>query len=186
MKIAVTLLILTGFLFSTQAQVIHLEETEITAQNNTIPIDFKGGNEFVIAEEYDNQFEMDAIGFVCRNFKMKEYLSTNLMGDFDSYQVNFKSRKGFLRAHYNSKGDLVKTSQRFTDMSLPYEVRNEIFGKYEGWDVTRSTFIARGTGEKIDKGYYKIIVKNDDQKQRLKIYSTNTSVKRSSDALAVN
>ncbi|MDT0690098.1 hypothetical protein RM549_09905 [Salegentibacter sp. F188] len=186
MKNLMTFLILTCFFLSMDAQIIKLEETKVKAANY-VPVYFQQDSEgFIIPERFDSQFEIDALGFVFNNFNMKDYINGNLIEESDSYEVTFRNRKGFLRANYDDEGAMVRSSQRFTQMALPYEIRNEIFSQYQGWDITRSTYIARGTGDKIDKGFYKIRVENGSQKKNIKLYTTTSSSQTSKIAVATN
>ncbi|MDT0649350.1 hypothetical protein [Autumnicola edwardsiae] len=186
MKNAITLLILAGFFLSFETKNIDLEEVKVKPTESFTKNLETANDEFLIPEELNDKFEINAIGFICNNFKMKEYLQENQMKGSDSYEVTFKSRKGFLRANYDINGDLVKTVQRFKNAALPYEVRNKIFNEYHGWDITKSTFFAIGTGEKMDKGCYRIIVEKGNRKERIKVHVTNNSMNNTRNALVVN
>jgi hypothetical protein len=186
MKNAITLLILAGFFLSFETKNIDLEDVKVKPTESFTKSLETANDEFLIPEELNDLFEVDALDFVCRNFKMKDYLEENDIGETDSYEVTFRSRKGFLRATYDANCAMVRSSQRFKDAPLPYDVRNQIYSEYKGWDITSSTFVARGTGEKIDKSFYRIRLANGNQKERIKIFVNNSTLQNSGSTLANN
>ncbi|WP_373058301.1 hypothetical protein [Zunongwangia sp. H14] len=177
MKKAILFLMLAGFFVSAQSQVIELEETEV--QMNSVPLTTNLNSRkasFVIGEAYTSQFHNNALAFVKKNFDIQEFIENNSNKNSNSYEVIFKSQKGFMKVVYDGEGKMQSSYQKFKNIALPYEVRNEIYRKYQGWDVTKNSFVAKGNKDNIDKSFYKIQVQNGNKKERFKLPVAESSL----------
>ncbi|WP_298247178.1 hypothetical protein [uncultured Christiangramia sp.] len=135
------IIIIFVFILSIGAQaqdVIQLDETRInfSPTANLVFEDYPNGL-VKVREKFAAQFQSDAIGFTKANFDIHRFLDE---ADIKSGNVivTLRSNKGYLEATYDEKGNLLKTSQMFKDIALPALVRNEVFGEYMGWTMTRN------------------------------------------------
>jgi len=85
------------------------------------------------------------------------------------YYVHFKIPQGKVLAIYNQKGEVIRTSEKFKDISLPLAVSNAIIEKYPGWlisgDIYRVTYVKNG---ELHKTYKLFIEKTSIGKRILK------------------
>ncbi|MDT0641755.1 hypothetical protein RM553_02820 [Zunongwangia sp. F363] len=179
MKKAILFLMLAGFFVSAQSQeqIIELEETEVKMNSVPLTSNFSSGEaEFIIDEGYTMQFHHNALEFVKKNFDIQEFIEKYGHKGSDSYEVTFRSRKGLLQTVYDSEGNMLSSYQKFKNVALPYEVRNEIYRQYQGWDVIKNKFVAKGKMDNIDKGFYKIQVQKGSKKETFKLPLTETSL----------
>lgn len=170
MRTLILLLLLVGWIGTSQAQQItELEEAKVIAPN-TVEISSDLDNyTFIIKENYVGEFIKNPIGFMNENFDINAFIATINNDDYDEYIVTFKSAKGYLEANFDDDGTLLKTSQRFKDIVLPLNVRRELYRNHKGWTMVQNKYLASGKGERIDREVYKIKIKNGNQSQNIKI-----------------
>lgn len=124
---------------------------------------------YKVKEAYTGEFLEDPIAFMKANFDIKNFMAETAEKNYDSYLVNFSCSKGFLEANYNSEGELIKTHQKFKDILLPHEVRQEVYRNNVGWTVTANKYVASGKGDMLDKQLYRVKLEKGNQKRVLKI-----------------
>lgn len=121
--------------------------------------------EFEVKEDFFNQFISNPIKFVETNFDFKSLG----IEDYDEVEVSFITRKGYLKATYDEKGELVKTSQNFKQIRLPRSVWEEIFKEHQGWSLVSNQYTATGKGNKVNKELYRIKLEKGKEIKKLKI-----------------
>jgi len=143
-------------------------------------------NEFEVAlEEVEvlgvNNNYLNAIGYKYAAVPVKllaqkaasfdlEY-SNCLKADYEKqeYHVQFKIPQGEILAVYDKDGEIIRTSEKFKDISLPLSVSNAIVDKYPGWkissDIYRVTYVKDG---KLNKTYKLFIEKTNIGKKVIK------------------
>ncbi len=174
MRTLIVLLLLLGFMTTSQAQQItELEEAKVSFDPNAIEVSSNLDEfTFIIEESYTGEFLKNPMAFMKENFDMKAFIAsinkTNKK-DYDEYLVTFKSSKGYLEANCDREGTILKTSQRFKDIVLPHNVRRDLYKNNEGWTMVENKYLASGKGDKIDKEVYKIKLVNGNKKQKIKI-----------------
>ena len=132
------------------------------------------------AEVFDINYNyLNAIGYMDAAVPVKllaqkvasfdlEY-SNCLKADYDKqeFHVQYKIPQGEILVVYDKEGEIIRTSEKFKDISLPLAVSNAIVDKYPGWII--SSDIYRVTYEKdgeLNKTY------------KLFIEKTNIGIKR--------
>jgi len=63
---------------------------------------------------------------------------------FEAYEVIFKdasSNSGSIIATYNSEGKILKSFEKFNDVTLPPAVRKAIYKEYPGWTIHSDTYL---------------------------------------------
>lgn len=156
--------------FGAQSQdIIQLDETRINFSPTADLIfeDYPNGV-VKVKEKFAAQFQSNAIGFAKANFDVHRFIDEADIQSGDVV-VTLRSNKGYLEATYDEKGNLLKTSQVFKDIALPSLVRNEIFGEYMGWTMTRNKYQARGLSDQLDEEKYIVVLRKGKDRQRLKI-----------------
>lgn len=124
--------------------------------------------EVIIPESEAERFTDDPVAYICQNFKIKEHSEfANSIGESVFY-VTFRCAKGSLTAEYDSEGNLIATRQKFKNVSLPPEIRTEIYRDYKGWEVTNINYKARGKGEVVKNRRYVIRLEKEGQKKVLR------------------
>lgn len=102
------------------------------------------------------EFSEDPLGYIVKNIRISDYIDLEGGERGEFYQVTFKAQKGFLRAIYNDKGKLRKSFQKFHNIMLPYEIRNELFSRYPGSDLLYVEYRGYGKNGTIEREVYKI------------------------------
>ncbi|MUP45756.1 hypothetical protein E0K83_08360 [Gramella sp. BOM4] len=172
MKKFITFLIVAGWVFTSYSQeVIQLEETNLTFEP-TAQVVFEDYSEGIVRvkEAYARQFEKNAVKFLEENFNINEFLRIHRPEKYDEIKVTVQSSKGLLMATYDADGSLERTYQKFKDIALPADIRNQVYKAYgDGWVMTQNKYVASGMENQIDKETYTIQLKNGSSKEKLKI-----------------
>jgi len=84
------------------------------------------------------------------------------------YDVYFKIPKGSILAVYDGEGEILRTSERFKDISLPLPVSNAIVGKYPGWRISGDIYLVTYRKNKGAKKMYKLFLEKDGKRKRVK------------------
>lgn len=174
MKKFITVILLFGWVLSSYSQkVIQLEETKLNFEPTAKILFEDYANGIVkVRENYAVQFQSDAIKFMKENFDVLRYIEESGINSGDII-VTAKSSKGYLRAVYNDDGNLVQTFQKFKDIALPPDVRNEVYNNYKGWTMSSNKFIASGRGEKLENQKYVVTMQKGKQKDKFKVIPTS-------------
>ena len=84
------------------------------------------------------------------------------------YDVYFKIPKGNILAVYDGEGEILRTSERFKDISLPLSVSNAIVDKYPGWRISGDIYLVTYSKDKGAKKMYKLFLEKDGNSKRVK------------------
>lgn len=151
-------------------EVTQLEEAKVGFAPLEAKITRVGDNySYKVKEAYTGEFLENPIAFMKANFEIKNFMAETADMNYDSYLVNFSCSKGYLEAHYNKEGELIKTHQKFKDILLPHQVRQQVYRNNMGWTVTANMYIASGKQDMLDKQLYRIKLEKGSQKRVLKI-----------------
>jgi len=86
------------------------------------------------------------------------------------YYVQFKTPEGKILAMYDNEGEIIRTSEKFKDISLPLAVLNGIVDRYPGWmissDIYRVTYVK---DRELNKIYMLFIEKTNIGKRVVKM-----------------
>lgn len=170
MKNAVVCLFLLGLFAPGQAQVVQLEEAKVKYTPEAVIV--KNGVsafQMKIAESYAGQFENNPLKFVKENFAIQELIKETKRAKYDSYFVTFKSKKGYLEAEYNKKGNLVRTSQKFHNIKIPVQMRKDLIADHKGWNMKKNSYVASGNKDLLDKEVYRITLTDGKKNKSIKI-----------------
>lgn len=121
---------------------------------------------YEVKKDHENHFMKNPIRFLEENFDFK---SLNLKdNENQSTEVSFLSRKGYLKATFDKKGELMKTSQRFRDIAIPTSVWREIYKNNVGWTMASNLYTAQGKGNRINTELYKVKLTQGKQRKYVK------------------
>lgn len=129
----------------------------------------RNGNSFSfsIKQSAAGEFEKDPLAFLKAHFSIDGFISELKHEQYDSYEVSFVSRKGFLKADFDRDGNLVKSHSRLKNVLLPGKLREDLYRDHEGWVMTGNIHITGGRNGIIGKDYYKINLENGKDRQRI-------------------
>ena len=174
-KLIVFILAAGWFISSYSQEIIQLEETELTFEPTAKVVfeDYRNGI-IRVKENYATQFQSDAVRFLKENFDIHRFIEES--GE-DNVQitVTMRSKKGLLMASYDGDGNLLKTFQKFKNVPIPAEVRNQVYAQYKNWELTKSKYIASGMEDKLDKEKYLLHLRNGKDREKLKITPASAS-----------
>lgn len=88
--------------------------------------------------------------------------------EYESYSVSLYIPQGQILAVYDSDGKLLRTAERFKNVSLPPAVRNAVNARYPDWIIARDVYIVNYTEEGMNKKMYKMLLQNGDERKRIK------------------
>ena len=171
MKKISTLILVVGWVLTSYSQnVIQLEETRLNFDptGETVFEDYENGI-VKVKEKFSAQFQADAVTFMKENFDIFRFMEGQDYNNGDIIIITAKSSKGYIRATYNDEGAIVKNYQRFKDIALPYEVRNQVYLENKGWTITSNKYIASGLGNHIDNQKYTFKLQKGKEKSTMKI-----------------
>ena len=84
------------------------------------------------------------------------------------YNVSFEIPQGKILAVFDNEGEIISTSERFTDISLPLVVSNAIVKKYPGWKITGDIYLATYVKDgELNKTYDLFIEKTNIGKRKV-------------------
>ena len=90
--------------------------------------------------------------------------------EYDSYVVSFFIPDGKILAAYDKDGNLLRTAEKFKNVKLPIEVRNNVAKQYPNWGFEKDVYLVNyydsSSGE-INKKY-KITLVNGDKRIKVK------------------
>ncbi|MGA8854535.1 MAG: hypothetical protein WB492_10205 [Christiangramia sp.] len=179
MKKIITLILVLGWVLTSYSQkVIQLEETKLNFEPTAKIVfeDYENGI-IKVKENYATQFQADAIAFIKENFDIVQYLNYQNVAPEEIIIVTATSSKGRLIATYDGRGNIIKTYQKFNDIALPYDVRNEVFANHIDWTMTKNRYVATGELDQIDNQKYIITLERGKERKNLKITPASISNK---------
>lgn len=105
------------------------------------------------------EFSEDPLGYIKANIDISDYIDFKEYDQDEIFRVTYKSHKGFLKAYYNTKGELGESVQKFQDIMLPFEVRNKLYKSFPGNDLVGVEYVAYANQGKIQKEIFRISFK---------------------------
>lgn len=124
---------------------------------------------YKVNEAYQGEFENDALGFMNAYFDINNFMTEVKDENYDSYQVSFISKKGHLIANFDKHGNLETTSERFRNILLPANLREEIYKDHNGWTMIKNVHLTQGKSGVLNKDIYRIKLENGKSRKIVKI-----------------
>jgi hypothetical protein len=90
--------------------------------------------------------------------------------EYDNYFVSFYIPQGEILAVYDQNGKIIRTAERYKNVTLPDEVRTAVTKRFPGWSIPKDLYLVTYNGENggQSKKVYKIILENGDKRLRVK------------------
>ncbi len=171
MKTLIFYLVLVIWAGVSQAQEItELKEAKVGFAPLSSEVIRDGNNySFNVKETYTGEFEANPLAFMEAYFDIHNFIAAVEDEKFDGYQVTFRSEKGQLRADFDKHGNLGATSERFKNIILPARLREQLYRDHKGWEIVKNIRVARGDNGLVNKEFYRIKLRNGDQRRTIKI-----------------
>lgn len=167
MKKMLFLLVLLGVVLAGHSQIL-LKEAKVSYKPVSMKLDpYTNSLTLKVNEMKAGEFGQDPLMYVKNNFDAYSLINSNKDEPYDSYQVWFESKKGYLLANFDKDGKLLSSSQRFKNVYLPAEIRNSIIREYGNVKLVNSKYIATSKGWDLDKQFYRVKIKDSDNKTKV-------------------
>jgi len=92
--------------------------------------------------------------------------------EYDTYEVSFYLPDGYILAAYDKDGTILRTVERFKDVTLPRSVIESVAKQYPNWTFAKDIYLVsyhdNDQGGEISKKY-KIVLKNGDKRIKVKV-----------------
>ena len=89
--------------------------------------------------------------------------------EYDTYFISFVIPQGELLATYDQDGKLLRTAEKYKNISLPSAVTQAVKTKYAGWNIAEDTYLVnfyeKGTATRV----YKLTLQNGDKRMKVKL-----------------
>ncbi len=138
----VTLLLTLGSIKNKSNVVAILEEGEVVVEVVLEEVEVVGVNyKYLNAIGYKSAAEpVKLLEQKVASFDLK---NSDIINDEEQYyNVSFEIPQGKILAVFDNEGEIISTSEKFTDISLPIDVSNAIVKKYPGWKITGDIYLA--------------------------------------------
>ncbi|MCE2613797.1 nicotinate-nucleotide adenylyltransferase [Flavobacteriaceae bacterium D16] len=89
--------------------------------------------------------------------------------DFEFYTVSFFIPDGKLVAVYDADGKIIRTIEKFNNVSLPDAVKKAVLKRYPNWTIVKDVYRVSYAETKGAKKTYKLKLKNGDKVLRVKM-----------------
>lgn len=123
-----------------------------------------------IPEDRYGEFKSAPLTFIKNRFSPYQLVSENKDQNFDSYEVYFNIKNGYVVAKYDEEGDLLSTFQRFNDIQLPEKAKEQIMKKMgKDTQILGAKMTAVSDGWDISKEIYRVDVKANGRTQKVKL-----------------
>ena len=100
------------------------------------------------------------------NFDLKN--SEFYHDEYDFYEISFFIPEGKILAAYDKDGNILRTAERFKDVTLPKDVVNSVAERFPNWKFEKDVYLVRYHDERGVTKKYVITLKNGDKKMRVK------------------
>jgi len=170
-KLVLTMMCLAFVAMAYSQRVIKLEELNLDYNPKSLEIDeFSNTLSFNVTEDYVGQFHSNPLRFAKENFNIMDFIEANQDKDYDTYTVTFITNKGNLKVNYNAAGEIQSSSQRFTDINLPYNSLISVLRANEGYSLVGTKHMAYSKdGWELDQEFYKVKLKNGKKSKTVKL-----------------
>jgi hypothetical protein len=90
--------------------------------------------------------------------------------EYSTYEVSFYIPDGYILASYDGQGNILRTAERFKDVTLPKAVIESVARTYPGWTFAKDIYLVSyhdtDNGGEITKKY-KIVLKNGNDRNKV-------------------
>lgn len=83
---------------------------------------------------------------------------------WDTYEVTFYIPDGYLLAAYDKDGEILRTVEKYKDITLPRDVINAVAKKYPNWFFKKDVYLVSYHKDGGVSKKYKIILENGERR----------------------
>lgn len=94
--------------------------------------------------------------------------------DFEFYSVSFFIPDGKIVAEYDSEGKIIRTIEKFKNISVPDDVKTALLKRFPNWTITKDVYRVTYTEDNGANKVYKLTLKNGDKRMRVKVDDVGT------------
>lgn len=133
-------------------------------------------NHFVIkiGDNHARDFERCPITFLEKHIPLQEIVDYAKNRENSFYVLTIRSKKGQLKANFDAKGNLLRTSYKFNNVTLPYKVIQQIYMDHPGWSLAGNSFFGKARPGKTNQSSYQFILKNGKETREITLPLTQS------------
>jgi hypothetical protein len=113
------------------------------------------------ASESVNMLQRRAASY---NVKKSEFYED----EYDNYFISFIIPEGEILAVYDQNGKIIRTAERYKDVSLPKDVSAAVAKRFPGWSIPKDVYLVTYSVEHGGNKIYKLVLENGDKRLRIK------------------
>lgn len=94
------------------------------------------------------------------------YINPNIdsNADYDTFQVDIEAKGKQVTATYDRNGELIKITEHFKNVPLPYAVSKSIAKEYPNWKLVKDSYDMVQVGNDKAKKRYRVVLENHGKK----------------------
>ncbi len=90
--------------------------------------------------------------------------------DYDFYSVSFYIPEGNVVAAYDKQGELLRTIEKYKNITVPKPVAKSVAKRFPGWIIYRDVYkVSFYENSGLTKQEYKLMLENGDKRMKVKI-----------------
>lgn len=88
--------------------------------------------------------------------------------EYDFYSVSFFIPEGSIVAAYDKDGNIIRTIEKYKNIALPKAVATSVAKRFPKWKISKDVYLLKYNNKKGAKKTYKLLLKNGDERLRIK------------------
>jgi len=88
--------------------------------------------------------------------------------EYEGYSISFYLPNGRVLAAYDKDGKLLRTAERYKNVSIPPAVRSALSNKYPNWALTKDIYLVNYYNDNSPRKLYKLVLENGNRRIRVK------------------
>lgn len=97
--------------------------------------------------------------------------------EYDEYSITFYIPQGYILATYDKNGKILRTAEKFKNVALPKTVAEAVATRFPMWSTTEDVYLVTYQEAKGATKIWKLLLKNGDQRLRVKINEKGEFIK---------
>ncbi len=95
--------------------------------------------------------------------------------DFEAYEVVFEKANSSIIATYDDRGRIMESLERFKDITLPKNIRDQISAQHPGWSIHKDVYLVSYYYDKGIEKSCKVQLRKAGKKKNIKINLSNVN-----------
>lgn len=97
--------------------------------------------------------------------------------EYDEYSIRFYIPQGYILATYGKDGKILRTAEKFQNIALPKTVAQAVANRFPMWSIAEDVYRVTYQEENGATKTWKVLLKNGDQRLRVKINEQGEFIK---------